>query len=110
MIIVFGGTNDAWARSPLGEDMFSGHTKDDLYSILPAVGYLAKRVAEVLPEAEKLFVINSGINLAVQRGIKDACLHFDIPFVALNSIEKKGGHPNAAGMAQIAEQVMAVLK
>ena len=108
-VIVFGGTNDAWARSPLGEDMFSGHTKEDLHSVLPAVGYLARRLSEVLPEAKILFVINSGIATTVRDGIKRACDRFSLPYVELVSVSKHRGHPNAAGMREIAEQVKAAL-
>ena len=108
-VIVFGGTNDAWARAPLGNDMFADHTKNDLYSILPAVGYLAKRLTEQLPTAKILFVINSGIGIAVREGIKRACHSFNLPFAELVSISKHRGHPNAAGMREIAEQVKAVL-
>ena len=108
-VIVFGGTNDAWARAPLGEDKFADHTKESLYSILPAVGYLAGRLTEVLPKAEILFVINSGISIAVREGIKRACAHFGLSCAELVSITKHRGHPNARGMKEIAEQVKPAL-
>ena len=108
-VIVFGGTNDAWARTPLGEDKFKDHAREDLYFILPAVGYLVKRLTEVLPQAKILFVINSGISIAVREGIKRACNHFSIPYAELVSITKHRGHPNAAGMREIAEQVKEAL-
>ena len=107
-IIVFGGTNDAWARSPLGELKYSDFTEGDLYSVLPAVGYLLTRL-KTLSGAKILFVVNSGIGPAVSGGIKDACHHCEVPYVKLREIEKHHGHPNAAGMAQMAEQIKTAL-
>lgn len=40
---LFGGTNDSWADSPIGELMFEGWTHKDLYSVLPDFGYLIKK-------------------------------------------------------------------
>ncbi|MDY4744019.1 MAG: SGNH/GDSL hydrolase family protein, partial [Bacteroidaceae bacterium] len=42
IILVFGGTNDSWANSPLGEMKHEGYTSQDLFSFRPAVSYLAR--------------------------------------------------------------------
>ena len=34
IIFIFGGTNDAWAGSPIGEYKYGGWTKEDLFSYL----------------------------------------------------------------------------
>ena len=39
IILVFGGTNDSWANSPLGEMKHEGYTSQDLFSFRPAVSY-----------------------------------------------------------------------
>lgn len=108
-VILFGGTNDAWARSPVGELKLSGHTEEDLYSVLPAVGYIIGRLTRVLPKARLLVVVNTGLGPVVTKGLTDASLHFGVQFVKLRDISKHGGHPGALGMAQIAEQVKAAL-
>ena len=42
-IFVFGGTNDAWADAPLGEIKYTDIKREDLFSVLPAICYLAAR-------------------------------------------------------------------
>ena len=40
IIFIFGGTNDSWAGSPLGEFQYSGWTKETLYCFRPAMAYM----------------------------------------------------------------------
>lgn len=40
IIFVFGGTNDAWANSPVGEYQYSDWTKDDCKNFRPALACL----------------------------------------------------------------------
>ena len=109
-LFVFGATNDSWAGSPLGEMMHEGWTRDDLYSVLPAVGYLTHRLAETLPNTRLIFLLNTGLKPEIADGIRDACSRNGIELLALQDIDKKSGHPTICGMAQIKAQVLAYLQ
>ncbi len=105
-VLVLGGTNDSWANSPIGEAlMYEGWTKDDLYSFLPAMGYLATRLSTL--RARVVFISNTELKPEVTGGIKEACAHFGIELLELSKIDKIAGHPGIAGMKKIADQVLA---
>lgn len=108
-LLVFGGTNDNWANSPIGEPMYSDWKKEDLFSFLPAMGYLTQRLKDVLPETRIIFIINSDLKKEITEGIKTACQKKGIEAIELKNIEKQSGHPNKAGMTQIKEQIMEYL-
>ena len=47
-VLVLGATNDSWSNAPIGDALkYEGWTKEDLYSFLPAMGYLATRLASL---------------------------------------------------------------
>ncbi len=103
-VIVLGGTNDAWADSPIGEFKWEGQTKDDLYSFRPAVCYLGSRLAAL--GTRVLFVVNTELKEEVPDGIKEVCRRYSFEFLQLKKIDKIQGHPGIAGMKKIAEQVI----
>lgn len=104
---VLGATNDSWSDAPIGELQYEGWTKEDLYKVLPAVGYLTKRLAESFPDTRLLYIINTELKEEITQGIEAACAHFGIPTLQLKDIDKLAGHPTIAGMQQIADQVAA---
>lgn len=105
-LILFGGTNDSWAKSPLGEMMFADWKKEDLYCVLPAVCYLLHRLVENLPDTRLLCVINTKLRPEIEGCFVTACEHYGVDFVMLEDIEKKSGHPTILGMEQIKEQIL----
>ena len=105
-LILFGGTNDSWAKSPLGERMYADWKKEDLYSVLPAIGYLFHRLVECLPETRLLCVINSKLRPEITEGLVSACEHYGVDYVVLKDIDKISGHPTILGMKQIGEQIL----
>jgi hypothetical protein len=109
-LFVLGATNDSWSDAPIGQLQYEGWTKEDLYRVLPAVGYLAKRLSESFPDTRLLYIINDGLKEEITQGILTACDHFGIPTLCLENIDKLAGHPTIAGMQQIADQVAAHLK
>lgn len=109
-VFVFGGTNDAWANSPLGENMTADWKKEDLFSFLPAIFYLNHRLKTTLPNARIVCILNSDLPEAIVRGTKEACRTFQTEAVELTNISKQTGHPDVNGMRQIAEQLLAHLK
>ena len=108
--IIFGGTNDNWAQSPVGELMIEGWTKEKLYSALPAFCYLLHRVKGTLPNTRILWIINTELRPEIENGIMDACAYYGVETIVLKDIAKQSGHPNQAGMEQIFQQVLAYLE
>jgi len=106
-LFILGVTNDSWSDAPVGQLQFADWTKEDLYRVLPAVGYLTWRLSESFPDTRLLYIINDGLKEEITRGIEEACAHFGIPTLQLQKIDKLAGHPTIAGMQQIADQVAA---
>ncbi len=110
IILVFGGTNDSWANSPIGEYKHMHWTKTDLYSFRPAFCYLLHQLKELYPQAEIYNITNSELKEEITSSMDELCRHYAIPNIILHDIEKQAGHPSIKGMQAICEQVMAVLK
>ena len=108
-VLIFGTTNDSWCNAPLGEIKLEGIERDDLFSVCPAICYFVGKVKSALPEADILFMINTGLKEEVCDAIRAACEHFGARFLELQDIDKRCGHPTIAGMKSIKEQVAAVL-
>ena len=51
IIFVFGGTNDAWAGSPVGEYKYSDISKEDCNSLRPAIAYMLDGLSRIYPKA-----------------------------------------------------------
>ena len=109
-VFVFGGTNDSWSNAPLGEFKIEVEDKKELYSVLPSIGYFAKRLDEELPEARKVFVVNNKLNPAISEALVNAAKHFGFDSVVLRDIDKLNGHPTEQGMREIKEQILEALK
>ena len=106
---IFGGTNDSWANSPLGELKFSDWEKSDLYSVLPAFCYFVARAKELMPSTRLVCIINCDIKPEITNGYAAACRHYGVEYVALHGVEKMNGHPSVKGMCEIKEQVKAAI-
>ncbi len=105
-LLVFGGTNDTWAGSPIGEPKWENWDQEDLYNVAPACGYLLHRIRQVLPQARACFIINAGLSQAVEFHIRQACEKYGAEIIALTEVDKIEGHPTARGMKEIANQVI----
>ncbi len=103
---IFGGTNDSWADSPIGAVTFEAVCVEEQYKALPAFSHLLSLVRS-LPIGRILVLLNNELKDEITEGYAEICAHYGIPALRLESIEKLEGHPNAAGMAQIAEQFLA---
>ena len=109
-VFIFGGTNDCWAKVPMGEVMYDGFTKQDLFSFLPAVYYVIKRYREVLPNANLVWIINTWLDAPIVEGIKTACEYYGIKCLQLKNIDKIAAHPSVQGMTDIKNEVLEFLK
>lgn len=108
-VFVFGCTNDSWANSPLGEIKLCDHTKEDLLSVCPAIGYFVGKLKALLPDGNIVFIINTNIKSEIKEAIKAVSDHNGTAYVALSRIDKLCGHPTVKGMSEIKEQVKAAL-
>ncbi len=108
-VFIFGGTNDDWCGAEVGELRFEGFEKADLYRVLPAVCYMIKRTKEAIPDARIIWLINTDLKVSITDGIKAACKHFDIDYIAFDHIDKVDGHPTPTGMTEIKNGIMKYL-
>ncbi len=110
IILVFGGTNDSWAGSPLGEMKYADWETQDFYSYRPALCYLASYLTNRYFSTDIYFLLNCDLKEEIGESMEEVCSHYGIPLIKLHDIDKKASHPTQAGMKAIAEQVAAVLR
>ena len=103
IIFVFGGTNDSWADSPIGEYVWDNWSTTDLYSYRPATAYMVNQLQTLHPDAEIVMIVNDDIKDEVKESTAEICNHYNIRCVQLDGISKMSQHPDAKGMRQIAE-------
>lgn len=109
IILVFGGTNDSWAHSPIGDFQYGGWKKSDLYQFRPAMAYLLANLQNRYPGTEVYVIINTELGDDVTSSMKTICDHYNVPYIQLRDIDKQWGHPSQRGMKAIADQVAAAL-
>lgn len=102
-MFIFGGTNDSWIDSPIGNLKYSDWTDDDLKCVLPAFCYLINRAKDVVDDV--IVIINTDLKPEITNGFIEACEKNDIKYLCLKEIDKENGHPTESGMKQISEQV-----
>lgn len=108
---IFGGTNDAWAESPVGELKYFDFTEDDLKQALPAFCYLITKVKECVPEARVVNILNDVVVKAeLTDGYREACIHLGVKCAEAGDFGRENGHPNIVGMREIAERVLDAIK
>lgn len=105
ILFVFGGTNDSWAHSPLGDYRYGNWSKRDLYAFRPAFCYLLHQLRELYPNARIYVVTNSELSREVTESMAVISAHYDVPNIRLQDIDKQWGHPSVAGMKSICEQL-----
>ena len=106
-ILAFGGTNDSWVPSPLGEMKFSDFEEADLFKALPAICYFVKSLSEL--DSRVIFIVNCDINPVIIDGIRVAAEHFGVETIELSDVDKRSGHPTPLGMEQICDQILEAL-
>ncbi|MBR1546467.1 MAG: hypothetical protein IJ633_06710 [Prevotella sp.] len=110
IILVFGGTNDTWAKSPIGDYQYSDWSRHDLFKFRPAMAYLLANLQNRYPGADIYVIINDILSENVTVSMKTICDHYHVPYIQLHDIDKQWGHPSQKGMTQIAEQVAEAIK
>lgn len=110
IIFVFGGTNDAWAHSPIGEYKYSDWTADDCKALRPALACLLDGLKKKYPEAVVYAILNSELQEEVNVSFREVCKHCDVQLIELYDIEKQNGHPSIKGMQSICQQLIDAIK
>ena len=105
-VFVFGGTNDSWAGSPIGELKYSDWKNEELFMFLPAFTYFLNRLKETLPDARIICVINTELRFEITNGMIEASEHYGVDCIKLKDIDKTSGHPTIKGMEQIKNQIL----
>ena len=103
---IFGGTNDSWANSPIGEITYEEVSFDEKFKVLPGFSALLA-LARSLPIGKILVLLNSEMKPEIENGFAEIAAHYGVPALRLHDIDKKDGHPTAKGMAEIAAQFLA---
>ncbi|MCD8193276.1 MAG: SGNH/GDSL hydrolase family protein [Tannerellaceae bacterium] len=106
IIFVFGGTNDNWAGSPLGEYQYEGWSKADLYHFRPAFCYLLSKLQEQYPGAKIYNITNTELTVEITGSMEEICRHYGVTNISLQYIDKQSGHPSVHGMKAICQQVV----
>lgn len=109
IILMFGGTNDSWAHSPIGDYQYGDWEKSDLYKFRPAIAYLLANLQNRYPGTEIYVIINTELGDDVTSSMKTVCDHYNVKYIELKDIDKQWGHPSQKGMKAIADQVAAAL-
>ncbi len=110
IILIFGGTNDAWAHAPLGEFKYDNIRMADKYFFRPALAFLLSHTLDRYPNANLYFISNSDLDNNYTSSIHTICKYYGVPVIQLHDVSKQNGHPDKAGMKAIAKQVLAVIK
>ena len=106
IIFVFGGTNDAWAGSPIGEYQYSDWTKDDCKNFRPALACLLDMLQKRYPKAKICSLLNSELREPINESMREVCRHYKVQLIELHDIEKQNGHPSINGMKSICDQII----
>ena len=109
VILVFGGTNDMWAGSPLGDYQYADWTEDDLRNFRPALCYLFDQLHKHYPNALIYNIENTELRSEFNESCEVISKHYGETRVRLHHISKQLGHPSIDGMNAIARQVWDVI-
>lgn len=116
IIFIFGGTNDSWVGVSIGDYKYSDWEETDFINFRPSLAYVCHHIKVWHPQAQVIFIKNSGFTTDIIESIDAVCEHYDIPILNLeitegdNSTDKNGGHPNQTGMIKIKDQIIEFLK
>lgn len=112
-IFIFGGTNDVGV-TPIGQLKYRDWTENDKLKPLPGACYFFDTLRRNVPRSTRIyFVLNNSIktsNLALYEGYKECCKKYVIGFIECSTIAKASGHPTAAGMKTISDDIVKYLK
>lgn len=110
ILFIFGGTNDCWAGSPLGEFKYEKWTKADLYKFRPAFAFMINYLKVAHPQMRIINICNSDLEGEYNTSMAEICKHYGVENIQLEDIDKQYKHPSILGMQEIANQLMLKIK
>lgn len=121
VILIFGGTNDIYHRTPLGDYVYSDWTEDLLWEYRPAMAYLLDNMKRLYPQADLYFLVDMELCIndeTIDDATRQAYIesmhhianHYNVPCIDIYGIHKSYWHPDAQGQKDIARQVLEVLQ
>jgi len=105
IVFIFGGTNDSWAHSPMGDFKYADWKGEDLYQFRPAMAYMIDFMQKRYINVKLYFILNNELSDELTTSAIDICRHYGVGCIQLKDIDKQLGHPSTKGMQQIADQV-----
>ena len=108
-VFVFGGTNDSWIDSPIGEIKYDSITEEDIKSVLPAFSALLGKLKAASPNSRIIPLINTDLKDEIADGFEEISKHYGFTYIRFDTIDKLSGHPNRKGMKEIKEAVKNLL-
>lgn len=110
IIFLFGGTNDAWANSPIGDYKYADWTDDDCKAFRPTLACLLNKLHTLYPKAKIYSILNSELKEDINESTRVICKHYNVQLIELVDIEKQNGHPSINGMKAICNQLKESIK
>ena len=108
-IFVFGGTNDSWIDSPIGEIKYGEITENDVKMVLPAFFALIGKLMAASPRSRIIALINSDLKDEIADGFEEICKHYELTYIRFSALYKCSGHPNRKGMEEISAAIKGLL-
>lgn len=109
-LFVFGGTNDTWIPAPLGtlpQGVDFTVSEEDLRCVLPAAAFMFQYLREHLGAHTRIVtLVNTELDTQIAQALCTLSARFGCDCVVLHDIDKVSGHPTAAGMKQICDQII----
>ncbi len=109
-VFIYGGLNDYWAGSPLGEIKYENFIKNDLYSVYPAFSYLVSSLKTNLPNARIIVIIEEYLSEDMKDSFALISKNLSVEYVKPQNISKENSHPDLLGMDQLTNQIIEYLK
>lgn len=109
-VFVFGGTNDSWIDSPIGNIKYGNITDEDIKDVLPAFSALIAKLIDATQGSKIIALINSELKEEIACGFEEICFHYGITYVRFEKLDKLSGHPNKKGMAEIKNSLLKLIK
>ena len=110
LILICGATNDSWANVPIGEYKWADWTDKELYTFRPAMAKMLADIKKQYPQAEVFFILNTALKPVINESVHKICQYYNVPCIDLRDIDKQSGHPSAAGMKAMADQIVEAVK
>ena len=76
-----------------------------MYQTLPAFCFILSSLKKDMPETRIVVIMNTGLNIPLVEGMKQASEHYAVDFLQLQEVDIEDGHPTNKGMRQIKEAV-----